>query len=102
MGRFDDLQNDILNGDALLWLVWSRPIIEAAVVTQIILTERSRVCMIQACGGSMVLRRLDLLNRIEDYAMQQGCHCVRILGRRGWARVLPDYHETKIVLERPL
>jgi hypothetical protein len=102
MGTFADLQRDVLSGGALLWLVWRKPVLESAVVTQIILTERSKVCMIQACGGSMVLRRLDLLAKIEDYAKQQGCHCVRILGRRGWARVLPNYHETKIVLERPL
>src|SRR6185503_11576231 len=86
MGRLDDLESDVLTGDALLWLVWRKPVIESAVVTQIILTERSKVCMIQACGGSKVLRRLDLLANIEEYARQQGCHCVRILGRRGWAR----------------
>lgn len=102
MGRFDHIEADVLAGDALLWLVWCKPYIEAAVVTQIVQTEKSRVCMIQACGGSRMGRWLDLIGQIEAYAKTEGCRCVRILGRRGWARVLKNYRETKIVLERQI
>jgi hypothetical protein len=102
LGRFDDLENDVLSGGALLWLAYSQPIIEAAAVTQIILTEKSKVCMLQACGGSCLERWIGLIDPIEKYAKQQGCQCVRLMGRKGWSRVLENYRETKIVLERRL
>ena len=41
-------------------------------------------------------------NEIEAYAKAEGCACVRIYGRKGWARVLKDYQVEQIVLERQL
>jgi hypothetical protein len=102
LGRYEDIERDVLNGDALLWLAWCEPNIEAVAVTQIILTENSKVCMVQACGGSRFARWIGLLEQIEAYAKAEGCRCTRILGRRGWARVLKNYRETKVVLERQL
>src|SRR5687768_13169083 len=48
---FEPVQKDVLNGDALLWLVWEDPIVLGATVTQITQTEKTKVCMIVACGG---------------------------------------------------
>lgn len=101
LGRFEDLESDVLTGDALLWIVWSREILCAA-VTQVIVTDAGKVCMIQACGGKDHRRWVGLLPGIEKYAKDMGCVCTRIMGRKGWARVLKDYAETKIVLERQL
>lgn len=102
LGRFDDLERDVLSGDALLWLAYSGQHIEAAAVTQIYLTERSKVCGLRACGGDNYKRWIGLIEPIEQYATEQGCDCVRIMGRKGWSRVLRNYRETKVVLERLL
>jgi hypothetical protein len=45
---------------------------------------------------------LPLLAGIETYARAAGCACVRIMGRKGWARALPTYRTTRIVLEKEL
>ena len=45
---------------------------------------------------------LPLLAGIETYASAAGCACVRIMGRKGWARALPTYRTTRIVLEKEL
>jgi hypothetical protein len=97
LGRFDAVQDDVLNGRALLWLVYDGQIIGAA-VTQIGFTERTKACVIVACGGKGEWPHL--IETIEKYARAEGCDAVRIFGRTGWARKLPTYRAAKIVLER--
>lgn len=102
LGTFDALERDVLSGEALLWLAWCSPVIEAIAVTQLVTTERSRACEIRACGGTRPHRWLGLLEQIEGYARAQHCTCTRIFGRRGWSRLLKNYRATKIILERRL
>lgn len=102
MGTFASVETDILKRRALLWLVWNEPSIEGAAVTQVEKTESSKVCTIVACGGDGMRAWVHLIGKLEDYARQQQCDCVRIVGRKGWQRVLPDYATAKVILERRL
>lgn len=102
LGRFDDVERDVLNGSALLWLAWNEPKIEGAAVTQLSTTEKSKVCTIVACGGEGFRRWVHLIEQLEDYARNEGCDCTRILGRPGWQRVLKDYAAKKVILEKAL
>jgi hypothetical protein len=47
-------------------------------------------------------RWIRLLEGIEDFARAEGCEATRIIGRQGWARVLPSYQTKRIVLEKDL
>jgi len=98
---FDEIERDVLAGDSLLWLAWSGAI-EAAVITSLIKTDTSKVCVLTACGGKDMRRWLALLETIEAYARAEGCSRMRIFGRKGWQRVLANYHTTNIVLEKDL
>ena len=102
LGTFDEGEDDVVSGQALLWLVWSAPEIRGAAVTQIVCTQKSRVCVIVACGGKGVQLWLPLIEKIENYARNEGCDAVRVLGRKGWARVLKDYSVPAVILERRL
>ena len=103
MGSLRELDTDVLSGRALLWIVHSDSNgIECAAVTRLDLTERSKVCTILACGGSHMRRWLHLLDGIEQYAKNEGCNGVRLYGRRGWKRALPEYREIGVVMERKL
>jgi hypothetical protein len=101
IGRFDELEKDVLNGDALLWLI-HRDGLRAVVVTQIILSQRSKVCMVSALVGAGRDEWLHLERKIADYAKGMGCASMRMVGRRGWKRVLTNYAEIGVVLERRL
>jgi hypothetical protein len=100
LSRFADVERDVLMGTALLWLAWDGRAIAAAAVTQIAATDRGKVCVLVACGGLHMRRWLPLLGAIEAYARTEGCELVRIFGRKGWARVLPEYEARRVILEK--
>lgn len=102
LAHTQDLDFDVLSGDGLLWLAWNGEKIEAAATTSLVENDAGLVCLITSCGGEDMKRWLGLLSQIEDYAQKEGCLSVRLLGRKGWARVLDGYETTNVVLERKL
>ena len=101
LNRFDEIESDVLAGRGLLWLAWSGRI-EAAATTILTDAEANKACVLTACGGNDMRRWVTLLETIEAYARAEGCSRMRIFGRRGWQRVLENYHTTNIVLEKDL
>lgn len=102
LGSFELIRKAVLRGEALLWLAIESGEISACCVTQLAVTEWRKVCELVACGGSEMDRWLWMLGTIEKYAKAEGCDAVRITGRNGWARVLPDYRPFRVVLEKGL
>ena len=104
--------------------------IDAAAVTELHRTEWRKVCVVVACGAPSgrlgasgrsrasgrlrpssradasratdMRRWIGLLERIEEFARAEGCEATRIIGRKGWARVLTSYQTKRIVLEKDL
>ncbi len=97
-----DIELEVLHGKGLLWLAWDGRTIKAAATTALIKTDAELVCVLTACGGEEMGLWIPLLPMIEKYAKAEGCACMRIYGRRGWARVLPDYTVEHVILERTL
>ena len=91
----------VWRGEALLWIVIDG-VIKAAIVTKIGIANDRKVCTIVACGGYDLLGWLPLIEDLEKYARLEGCKAVVITGRRGWKRVLPQYTQRAVMLERIL
>jgi len=88
-------------GNSQLWLVWSDECgCECAVITCVL--AHCRTCIIQACGGRKREHWLGCLDDIERWAKSQGCQRMRLFGRRGWRRVLPDYRVTRVIMDKEL
>lgn len=102
LSSFRPVEASALAGEALLWLVSDGSSIQAAAVTELHATEWRKVCVIVACGGEDMCAWLPLLEGIEKYARTAGCEAVRIMGRKGWARMLASYRITRVVLEKEL
>lgn len=102
LGLSKSVKDDVLWGRALIWLVWDKPHLAGAVVTQVSEVESGKVCTIVAAGGEGLLRSLPLLSQIEDYAKKEGCRSMRVMGRRGWVRALRGYRTARVVLEKEL
>jgi hypothetical protein len=93
---FSVVEANVLDGLFLLWLVIDREKITAATITSLV----GDACEIVATAGTGVNNWVHLIEGIEKYARAEGCVRVRIIGRKGWARLLPDYKQTAVVLER--
>jgi hypothetical protein len=122
LSSFGSVEDSVLRGDALLWLALSYEDgegvrIDAAALTELHRTEWRKVCVVVACGAPSRLRAsgqaaasrvsdmrrwIRLLDGIEDFARAEGCSATRIIGRKGWARVLTSYQAKRIVLEKDL
>lgn len=102
LGLLSDLDTDVLSGRALIWVVSGGKRIHCAAVSQIQNTQASKVCMILTCGGSEIKSWAHLLSGVEQYAREEGCDCVRFIGRKGWKRIYPEYREIGAVFERRL
>lgn len=97
LSDFAEIEKDVLSGDQLLWLAVSDHI-EAAATTHL----SRNVCTLTACSGHQRERWVPLFKMIEKYAKDEGCHTVRIFGRKGWERVLDGYRVEHVVLEKDL
>ena len=97
-----DVEGAILAGQALVWMAWNGATINAAAVTQLSSVQGERFCTIVACGGRNRDKWLPLLAGLEHYAKAEDCKAMRIFGRRGWERLLPDYKPARVLLEKEL
>jgi hypothetical protein len=103
LAAFHPVEQNVLSGIAQLWLaVENRNDIIAAAITELHATEWRKVCVIVACGGKDMSRWIELIEEIEKFAKAEGCSRVRIVGRKGWERVLPAYRTRRIVLDKDL
>jgi hypothetical protein len=99
---FPEIERDVLAGRALLWIAWNGEKIKAAAVTELGVANGEKFCTIVACGGHDRSQWLHLLAVLEAYGEAEGCAAMRIYGRRGWLKLLPDYRTTRVLLEKKL
>lgn len=97
-----DLAKALVERRMLLWLAWDGTEIVGACVTELSRTTRGLVCIIVAMGGNDRKRWLHFTKQLEDFARAEKCVAMRLYGRKGWKRVLRDYRETRIILEKEL
>jgi len=95
--EFGGIESDVLTGHSLLWLAYDGKV-HAAAVTKLY----DGVCEITACSGAKLKTFLPLIKDLEAYARDEKCRAVRVVGRRGWIRVLGAYKPVATVLERAL
>jgi hypothetical protein len=101
-GDYAAVRRAVHDGGMLLWLAWDGTAIIAAAVTELARLNGRKICTIVACGGEGWPRFGALIAGLEKFARAEGCEAVRIVGRKGWARVLPDYAIKRIILEKAL
>ena len=65
-------------------------------------SSRAHASRADASRATDMHRWIRLLEGIENFARAEGCEATRIIGRKGWARVLTSYQAKRIVLEKDL
>jgi hypothetical protein len=99
----DEVVRALCDERMLLWFVLDDGRIMGIAVTEVVAAPATgRVCSIVLCAGAQVKRWIHLKRAIEAYARAQGCTRMRLSGRRGWARLFPDYRQPYVTLEKAL
>jgi hypothetical protein len=99
----DDMYRDISTGDKQLWMTEAEGIVNAVVITQIYPTQKGSICCVwAACGNSGIESLVKVLGEIEKWARSIDCVALEIRGRKGWSRVLPQFKQTGVLLEKDL
>lgn len=106
-GYLPDVVSRLRCGLAQLWLITapSNGMPVAAVVTYI--SDDADIgpeFFIEYIAGDNMDRWLDLLEKLEDNAREEGCKSIALCGRRGWQRALArrGYSELAVVLGKQL
>lgn len=95
----DEVLTAVGQGTAQLWDVPGHP--DNVIVTRLIQEPHRLVCLVWLASGELA----PLLERYEDveaWAVAVGADAMRIQGREGWARVMPGFKRTAVVLEKEL
>lgn len=97
--RMRDIVECILSGKWQLWVVYDGTF-KAAVATEI-MTEASgmKVARIVFTTGRDAEQWKHLIKDIEDWARHQDCTKLEMMARKGWAKHLPDYKLSHVLLE---
>lgn len=82
----------LMHGEMQLWVGGDETDeLKGAFVTQISNYPLKRSCYVLYIAGEGAIENIDLFGDIEDWARQNGCHEMCLVGRPGWKKVLPDY-----------
>ena len=88
--------------DWILWIVWDGSV-RAVLATELYHDISGMLCCtIRFATGKGAAGWTHLLSEIEDWARANGCQRLDMLARKGWAKHLPEYTMSHIMLEKDL
>lgn len=91
-----DVLSEVLEGRAKFW-----PMARSAVVTRVLDYPKCRVLRVWIAGGDLD-ELAGFLPAADNYARSENCVRVELEGRKGWAKALPGYKVTKVVMAKEL
>lgn len=102
---------DLLNkGKLQLWLLWDndkntiKEKMNGVVVSEIIKRSIKKVFHLPIVTGKNRQKWQHLIEKLEEFAKDQGCDCMELVARPGWQKILDKhkYFKTHVVLEKNL
>lgn len=97
----DDIFRALIAEEMQLWVVLEKEI-WAAVVTQIEQRLKEKTLIVLAAGGERLSEWLNIIQVFEEYAKQNSCGAVEIVGRPGWQRIYKDYHLKMVTMRKEI
>lgn len=89
--------------DWVMWLaVMNRDVLALACAELYFDPAGMKRCRLPVCTGDDAKGWVHLFAQIEDWARREGCVKFDLIARKGWAKHLPDYRMTHVVLEKVL
>lgn len=98
-----EIQQDLLSGVAQAWGMRSGQHVLAIWIIRICDGPNGLYGLSQVVAGAPLEEGLRVYREhIEPYFLSQGCEYIKIIGRRGWKKVLPDYEERQVIFTKRL
>ena len=99
----EDLAEKVRTGaDGMFVVVDGEEVVCVVLASIVVFSNERKIFKIYILTGRNRNSWLHHKETIYDYARSRGCDKVRALVRPGWARDLPDWKKTHILLERDL
>lgn len=73
----------------------------SVIVTEIVDYPQRSVCRIWLAGGDMD-ELMEAEKKVCEWAAENGCTGMEIIGRKGWERQLKDYKSASVVLTKEI
>jgi hypothetical protein len=96
----DDVLASLQAGSRQLFVTW--PALDAIAITQNEKRRSGLVLHVFAMAGRLPANWRDILSNLEQWAADQGCIAVELRGRRGWARLMPDYDASMVFMRKEI
>jgi hypothetical protein len=97
------LIRDVAEGRKHVWTVWDGNEVRALVGADVGFASTGlKICTINFAAGRDSHEWIHLLSEIEDWAVLIGCKKMEMWARKGWARKLPTYKMSHVLLEKDL
>lgn len=74
----------------------------SAIVTEVQVWPKARWLLIWLAGGDLSELVRDLLPMVEAYGREQQCSRCVVVGRPGWAKMLPGYQRAAVTVAKEL
>lgn len=100
----DDVLGLLIEGKSNLFGAFENHKPVGACTVEILQFPRTRIALIAQLGGHDIERLLTLLPQLDMWVRDHECDTMRLLGRRGWERMLAkeDFEFSYICLDRRL
>ncbi len=96
-----DVQSALMEGKAQAFGLRDDSGVLGLWITRIENSYTEKFGVVWICAGSgLELGVPHYYETIEPWLFSQGCSFIEIHGRKGWKKVLPDYHEAAVVLRK--
>lgn len=97
------LASEIANGNIQFWVVTDGERVAAVIGTSLdTVATGKKKATIRFCSGHHSEKWLHLLDEIEAWAAFEGCSSIRMIARKGWAKKLPEYRLTHVLMEKAI
>lgn len=101
----EDIPHLIEHGVYQLWIPWSEEgnVTHGACLTDLVTYANGyRIARILMLGGECFKQWGHLIEGIEEWAREEGCESIEVIGRQGWGRILPEYRPIEYVFSKEL
>jgi hypothetical protein len=92
----------ITDGDWQLWVIWDGEVLAVGATELYFALSGDKYCGVRFLTGEHSYKWIHLMGEIEAWAKNEGCKKVQLIARKGWARRMPDYAMTHVMLEKDI